>query len=65
MAVKQLNALQICLKAELTLNYRKAKKTMTSEKEYREVEMFRNIERLAAWQLRKEGHVQSIIWKAK
>lgn len=37
----------------------------STEKERKEVEEFRNVERLAAWQLRKKGHTQPIIWRQK
>ena len=37
----------------------------SSEKDRKEVEVFRNIERQAAYELRKEGYTQPIIWRQK
>jgi hypothetical protein len=37
----------------------------SNEKERREVEAFRNIERQAAYELRQAGHVQPIVWRQK
>lgn len=37
----------------------------STEKERREAETFRNIERLAAYQLRQAGYVQPIVWRVK
>lgn len=39
--------------------------TQSSEAERQQSEMFRNIERKAAYELRQEGHVQPIVWRAK
>lgn len=38
---------------------------MTTETEYRELEMFRNVERAAAYELRLAGYIQPIIWRQK
>lgn len=39
--------------------------TQSSEAERQQSEMFRNIERKAAYELRQAGHMQPIVWRAK
>lgn len=34
-------------------------------KERNELEPFRNLERMAAWQMRLDGHIQPIVWRQK
>lgn len=38
---------------------------ISTEAERKECEMFRNVERAAAYELRQAGYVQPIIWRAK